>query len=261
MPIALAIFLLLSTFAVQSSYAQDSDNQLILVHHEKVKPKDYKAYMEVSKKFVQDFKSHAVSDVSWWAGYQNDYNFVWVVPIDNMAQLDKSMWTEAKRKMGEDKFKALMAESSPYIVETKEEIYELQSDLGYTHQSRKGLKDKHYRKWTTMKFGAETTHSTISALAKEWKELYAKHNVEFEYRVYLPVIGPNGNTVVLMDMAKNAADLAAMEAKANETLGEEGDKLWAKTVALIDEIEVKTGSMLPELFYFPKPVEGTAGKE
>ncbi|MFK7775414.1 MAG: hypothetical protein AB8F94_24955 [Saprospiraceae bacterium] len=70
--------------------------------------------------------------------------------------------------------------------------------------------------------------------------------------MYFSSIGVDENTVVTLDFAKNAEDLAKREAEAGKLLGEEGQKLWNKTLALLKEVDTVTGEFRADLTYIPK---------
>ncbi len=244
------IVAILSLFTF-SLFGQNEKDQMMLVSFTKVTPANADAYVKATEDFISMLKTAGVNDVLWYGNFMDDYTFAYAVPIDNMAQLDKPFWAEAVKKVGLEKFKAAISEMESLMVESKNEIYIYNDGISYVHPSI-AKEQNTYRVWTIFQFKPGSSEK-VAELAKEWKELYVSKGIVANYQMYLGILGSNNETLVSLDYAKDAEELARRNAKAQEAFGEEGQKLWEKTVKLIVSHEVITGAYLPNLSYFPAP--------
>lgn len=246
----ISIICLLLLITQSPSFAQSNDNQLFLVQFTKVKPSEGVNYEKEIKNFVQMISNAQVQSTVWYGSVSDDFTYMYAVPAKNFAVLDQPYWAEAVKKIGEEKFMSTVSSLNKYVENQRTEMYMLSSSLSYQHADLKGVNNT-YREWTTYKFKPGSAVK-VAALAKEWKDLYAKHNAKLDYQMYFSSIGVDENTVVTLDFAKNAEDLAKRETEVNKLLGEEGQKLWIKTLALLNEVDTITGEARPDLTYIPK---------
>ena len=89
-------------------------------------------------------------------------------------------------------------------------------------------------------------------LAMEYKVLYESKNIEEGYRVYMGGIGTDMPLIIFVQPAKGRADWAMLSDRQNQQLGDEGNKLWDKFMAITQKFEHKDGMMRPDLSYTQK---------
>ena len=81
-----AIFTLF-TFSI---FAQQDHNQLLLINSVKVAPSNVDAYENSFLKFVNILEEAKVDDVAWYSNVFDNYTYINAVPIDNLAEFNKS---------------------------------------------------------------------------------------------------------------------------------------------------------------------------
>ena len=138
---------LISTFLPNQTTAQLNENQMMTIQYCEVAPSMSDSYRASVKKFVAGLKEADVSSVEWYAHWQDDYTYMYSVPIDNMAEFDGLYWEEAIEKMGAEKFSDLQMAMETNIVKQNLVVYQQIDELSYMHPS---LADHPttFRQWT-----------------------------------------------------------------------------------------------------------------
>ena len=243
----LASFLLFN-FSAASLIAQTDNSQLYAIRTTKVKPYNQTAYENAIKKANAAFKEAKVN-LEYYVNSTHTYEYFTAVPIENLAELDKSYWAEAISKLGLEKLMELAKPVEEFTSETNVDIYAHLKDFDYKHPSLKDTK-MNFRKWYIYEFKPSAT-LLIKPLMKEWIDVYKKYDVIRDQSYYISRIGPNDGTVVLTMDAKDEETHAQQDKAFFEKVGEEGRALWEKTEALLVSHETRTGSFRPDLSMFP----------
>lgn len=259
--ILLISFLLAFNFSIQSLVAQTNDNQLYTIRTIKVEPAKRAAFEKALTTANAAFKAAKVSNLEYYINSTFDYDYYAAVPIENMAEMDKSYWAEAISKMGREKFVQAVAPVEEHFSESHMDIYVHRKDWNYQHPSLKDTPTG-YRKWHLYQFKSGASPQ-VEALMKEWIALLKQKDIVRSQSFFQGVIGPKEGTIVSLIDAKDAASFAQQEAKFWGKVGAEGRALWEKTEALLVKIETREGRFRPDLSMYPSTVtkEETAKKE
>ncbi|MCM8570696.1 hypothetical protein NE848_14975 [Gramella jeungdoensis] len=245
-----ALFCLLMTAGI---WAQDAKNQAFWIHEDRVKPSMMAEYEKVSKGFVDACKKHALKDVQWATASMDDGTYLYISPIQNMADLDKNSFAPLREAMGDDEFSKIFQNFDKCYDSHGDYIAILNSELSYMPDGlTTETPGRDYRVWHRL----DVTPSNIQNLRgkmKELKTLFANKGSKMHYRIYHTGFGNVGNYYVAVISAKDAQDYDRMSEENDKLLGEEGQKLFQEMFKYVDNYSVKRGGMRPDLAYKGAP--------
>ncbi|TBW28915.1 hypothetical protein [Gramella sp. KN1008] len=236
-----------------SIWAQEAKNQAFWIHEDRVKPSMLAEYEQVAKGFADTCKKHALKDVQWATASMDDGTYLYISPIQNMADLDKNSFAPLREAMGDEEFSKIFQNFDKCYDSHGDYITVLNSELSYMPDGlTTETPGKDYRVWHRM----DVTPSNIQNLRgkmKELKELFASKGSPMHYRVYHSGFGAMGNYYVAVVSAKDAQDYDRMAAENDELLGKEGQQLFEEMFKYVDAYSVKRGGMRPDLAYKGTP--------
>lgn len=228
-----------------NSFAQEKD-QMISVHFQKVKPSKVMEYEKASKAFSAKLQENKVESVSYQAAMQEDFTYLYVVPIENMAHFDKPFWAEAIEKMGAENFSKAINGCEDCIESQDDHVYTRNADLSYATAG--SGEDNTYARWSGYYFKPEKGEKAMK-IAKKWKDWHSKHNSGASYSLYTGGLGAEAPMIVIFESAKDAAALNVLDQKIEAMMDEEGKLLREKTLSVVRKIEIKEGYLRPDLSY------------
>ena len=245
-----ALILLFCTgFALGQEAAK---KQLFVIHEDIVKPSKVAQYEKAAKKLVSKLNEFGISGVNYAAAATNDFHYLYVTPVENMAELDKNTFAELESKVGKEGMKEIWKGFDGCYDVHKNYMITLSHELSYNPENNQMTdEDQPYRRWQYFHIKPEKEEAAME-IAKKWKALYEKKNIQVGYRVYIGGLGAEMPLLGTVQWAKDAADFNAKNAEAIEILGEEGTQLWEKTLAITRKYETKEGKMRYDLAYTPK---------
>jgi hypothetical protein len=220
----------------------------MMVSIDKVMPAHVADYEKAVKNFNTKHKDAKVKSVNWWGNEQENYTYVYGVPIENMASLDKPYWGESAQKLSAPVLKSLFNEMDKHIVNHELLIYNHIADLSYTHESMANT-ENNYREWTSYHFKIGTGEE-VRKIAEAYKKLYASNNLTADFRIYKCVFG-DGDHWVVQHNAKDAKHLVDIRTKANKLFAEKGQDLRKQLEAILVSTDTKEGRFRPDLSYMP----------
>ena len=244
---------LLVNLCALNVYAQEeeSQSQLFRIHEDVVKPSMVAKYEEARKGVLAKLKENNMTSISYLVAVTDDFHYLTISEIENMAALDTNPWQELREKMGDEEMKAMWDGFDGTEDMHHTYLARLRPDLSYTPENAggnsEGMNFRHWD-WYYIELGKRAEAREI---AKEWHDLYTKKNIPSGYRIYTGGLGTEIPLYVVVQSAKNAADFEAKNAKVNELLGEDAQDLMQRTMAITRKFETKTGWMRPELSYMP----------
>ena len=242
-------FLLMLNCLTQSLIAQTNDNQLYAIRTIKVEPAKRVAYEKALIAANAAFKAAKVSNLEYYVNVTNNYEYFAVVPIANMAEMDKSYWGEAISKMGLEKFMQAVSPVEDNMSSSQLDVFLHCKDWDYEHPSLKDTQ-KGFRKWDVYQFKPGTSVQ-VEALMKEWLALLKKKDIVRSQVFYKGVIGTNEGLIVSVIDAKDQVAYVQELSKFWNKVGAEGITLWEKTESLMVSLEERTGRFRPDLSMIP----------
>jgi len=245
---ALIATLLVFMLVPLTTLAQEGKTQKFVVHEDVVKPHKMMAYEKASKAFVATLKEHAGPEAHFMAMSSDDMRYIFISPIDNMAALDKNPFAKLEESLGKEATKEVFESWNGMFETHYDYILNLNPALSYNSGEimEQGV---NFRKIDYYYIFPDKMEEAF-AIAKEWKELHANNNIASGYRVYSGGMGTEPMLMVV-SWAKDAVQMEQNSMKVRETLGEAGQELYARTLALTKRMESITGWMRPDLSYMP----------
>lgn len=242
-------------------YAQEeeSQSQLFRIHEDVVKPSMVNKFEEARKGLLAKLMENNITSMSYRVAVTDDFHYMMVSEIENMAALDKNPWQELREKMGDEESRAMAKWNDGTYDMHHTYLARLQHNLSYTPENAgENSEEMNFRHWSFYYINPDKAEEARE-IAKEWHDLYTKKNIPsgYGYRIYTGGIGTEVPLYVVVQSAKNAADFEARNAKVNELLGEDAQELMQRTMAITRKFDTKTGLMRPDLSYMPETEEMT----
>ncbi|GBD91161.1 hypothetical protein BMS3Abin04_01887 [bacterium BMS3Abin04] len=249
----LITFLMSVFFTINSLFAQDNQNNtsLFLIHQDQVHPYMSEKYESALKNFRDLLAKNNVDEMSFTVAQQEYFTYSAVIPVNDYNGLAKhfGMSGEMISKIGKENFSNAMKMFDGCYDNHKNFILRLRNDLSYIPKygldPKEGLNFRHLD-YLHIIPGKE---DKMLEVLKEWKDLYAKHNIKNGYRVYLGDLGTDTPMVLFVGHFKDRASWVLESGKIAEILGDEQKTLLKKTFSIMQKFEHKNGTMRPDLAY------------
>ena len=243
--LTMLLLLLLTTV----SSAQEG-KQAYSVHVDHVRPSMMVQYENISKELIAESKKHG-ANFGWIAMVTDNFDYYYVSPIENMAELDKNPFAPLSEKMGKGELGKLFDRMDKCYDDHVNYTLVLDKDLSYMPDGMTQTPEgQPYRK-NTLYYIAPENYGAAEALAKDFKSLYAKKGSKVQYRVYRSGFGADGTYFMVAVAAKNAAEYETMSYENQKMLGKEGEALVGRLFNLISKTESISGSIRSDLSYHP----------
>jgi hypothetical protein len=232
------------------SIAQDmSKNQSFWVHEDVVKPGMVAEYEATCKELIGHLKEHKIQEANFIVTNTADSRYLYVGPIDNMADLDNSIFTTLAEKMGKANMDALFNRMDKCYDVEQDYVITLDNDLSYQpggiNQTPEG---ENYRKFHYL-YVTPANRAVVKEKMKAVKDMFASKGSKIYYRVYKSGFGTRGEFYMVAVAAKDEVDYA-QKAKANEVLlGEDGKMIMWDMFSNLLSYEEYVGEMRPDMAY------------
>lgn len=93
------LFLVLMAMSVTGAiYAQEKKSQAFWVHEDVVKPSMVAEYEAVCKELTDNMKKYKIQEMNGIVSNTSDNRYLWVSPIENMAQIDIPIFATLSQK-------------------------------------------------------------------------------------------------------------------------------------------------------------------
>jgi len=245
---AILVMLFLGT-----SFAQNSDNyQAYHVHEDQVKPSKVMQYEITAKALVNKMKEHNIQSTRWLATSTDNFRYLYVTPIKNMADLDKRPFTPLREKMGDEAFGELMSGfgacydiHGDYVIYMDKELTYMPDGISQTPEG------ENFRKFFYIYMSPKNSSKMRDAM-KAVKDMFANKNSTNYYRVYRSGFGTMGSYYMVAISAKDPIEMEQKSAANDKLLGEDAASVFGKVLGLSLSFEEYTAKIRPELGYSPK---------
>lgn len=241
--------IILAALTINISIAQDG-KQMYTVHVDHVKPSMMSQYEGVCKELLAKCKEHGFEQ-PWLTLVTDEFDYFYVTPIENMAELDENPFANLAKKMGEKELGMLFNNMDKYYDDHVDFTIILDKELSYMPggitQTPQG---QPFRKNTFYYFNPENAKAA-EQLAKDFKALYTKIGSKINYRVYRSGYGADGTYFMVAVAAASPAEYEASTATNNQLMGSEGQQLFGRLMDLISERKIVSGYVRPDLSYAP----------
>ena len=239
----IVILILLTSFTIQ---AQD---QKYWIYADQVKPSMETEYVQTNKDLIAACKKHNLQTFSWMTNRADDGVYNYIVPIENMGDLDKKYFEPLAEKIGKENMQVMWDKFDKCVDRNKSYILTLKKELSYMPNGVTLQTDTdRYRKLHYF-FVAPSNMKTVTEKIKAITALYNQKNSKVNYRVYRSGFGTNEDYFLVSISAKNEEEYAKKMEENRILLGDEGKTLLDDLYKNISRYDVKTAMMQPDLGY------------
>ena len=244
--------LILMIFSPLLGIAQEEKNyQAYWVHEDRVKPGMRDTYEQVTKDLVAACKEHNVQETQWITLRTNDNTYLYVSPINSMADLDQNGFATLSEKMGEDNFGALFARYNETYSKHGDYVIYLSKELSYQPGGiSQSVEGENYR---VMYYNYVTPENdkAFAETMKKIKASFEKHNSKMHYRVYKSGFGAMGPFYMVAVASAGEAEGAQRGDENWEVMKDDFGPLLNELNKHTSKMEEKRGWMRPDLAYSP----------
>jgi uncharacterized protein with GYD domain len=245
------LIIVLALLAVPCISQDDSKSQAFWIHEDVVKPSMVSEYEAVCKELTDNMKKHNIQEMNSIVTNITDNRYLWVGPIENMAQLDKPLFATLAEKMGADKMGALFNRMDKCYDIEQNYVLHLDNELSYMPggitQTPEG---QDYRKFHYYHY-TPGNRATVKEKVEAIKDLFESKGSKLNYRVYRSGFGTRGEFYMVAIAAKDASDYANKIAANNELMGEEWLNTYTDFTSSLEKYEAFEGRMRPDMAYSP----------
>ncbi|TYA71999.1 hypothetical protein [Seonamhaeicola marinus] len=242
------ILITYALFLTSLSYGQ----QTYFINQDNVKPSKATEYEKVVKEFQAASVENNVQ-TSWMSAMRNDFTYYYIVPIENMAEMDKRPFSDMKEAMGdkwEDMFNRMDKSCSSYGSYFMHSV----DELSYKAPEGTDMSDLNYRKWFLMYYTPKNADKVKEGM-KAVRDMFESKGSKEYYNVYQSGIGNMESHYLVSVPAIDELDSAKRAKENQEVLGPDRYETFNKVLNYISRMEEYSGMMRPDLSYAPKKVE------
>jgi len=230
-------------------FTQDT-RQSYTVHLDHVKPSMIAEYERISKELIAQSKKHN-SNFGWLTLVTDEFDYFYVSPIKNMAQLDGNPFAGLAEKMGAAEMGKIFSEMDKCYDDHINYVITLDKELSYMPNGITQTPEGQPFRKNTLYYVAPQNYAAAEQLAKDFKALYTKKGSKVNYRIYRSGYGSDGTYFMVAIAAKDAMEYERMDAENAQLLGAEGQQLAGRLLSLISKTKTITGAIRADLSYMP----------
>ncbi|MBD0822591.1 hypothetical protein [Aestuariibaculum marinum] len=224
--------------------------QMYRIHQDNVKPSKVMDYEKAAKAFNEACAKYNVQ-TSWATATTNDFKYIYISEIENMAALDERPFATMAEAMGDDfgklfeDFDKCYDSHSSYIIHLSKDLSYMPEGLSITQEGQD------YRKWFYIYFTPQNARKVQEGM-EAVKNLYASKNAKEYYRVYRNGFGTAEDCYIVAVSSKDEIDGATKSKENEKLLGPDSWDTFKKVMDYTERFEEVNGRMRPDLSYAPK---------
>ncbi len=234
-----------------SALAQEKTTQSFWVHEDQVKPAMLMEYEQAAKQLVDNCKKYDIKTLGWITSQTDDFRYLYVSPINSMADISYEGFKPLREKMGADAFDKMFADMDKCYTSHGDYVLVLDRDLSYMPggitQTPEG---QNYRRF----FFLYTTPGDVGHLTeaiKNVKKMYEEKGSKSHYRIYRSGFGNMGNYFMVAVASKDAISYETQGEANDKLLGPEAKEVFGSVMKYVTKMEEVSGKMRPDLAYTP----------
>jgi len=243
----LAITLLL---LMNLSHAQDSQPTMFSVHTDNVKFEKMMQYEETAKEMKDNCVKYNVQGASWTAISVEDGRYVYVTPINNMADLDKNPMGDLFEKMDKDAASAMFKKMNECYDSHSDNIVHYMPELSYNPESAGSGEGKNYREYHFLYYTPKNAKAIDEALQKV-KTMFESKGITNAYQVYHSGFGSEESYYMISISAKDGMEIEKNSETNDKAFGEEGQATFFNVISLTNRYNRVSARVRPDLSYQP----------
>jgi hypothetical protein len=239
-------------FALENVYAQDDvPKTKFIVWEVQVNPSQLDGILEAFE-FQNEFLKEQNYPYAGHVNYSNDGLLWYSTPFMNYSEIDEMNAVDEKlSEKHPEKQKEIWEKFSGNYKSVGSFILELQPDISVMPSSAAPTEGKAFRFFDKLHIKSGKMME-FKDIAKRYKALYEKFEIQGSYYMYYPQFGPDMSVVYLIDdMGESAAQHYSMNDDKWKQFGEEGMKLWEDFKPMVEKIETHIGTVNYDASFFP----------
>lgn len=242
----------LIAFVLLLTNLSNAQSQKYSIYQDQVKPAMQTEYEKTTKEFIEECKKHNLQGADWATARMSDGKYLYISPIEKMADLDRNWFAPLAEKMGKenlqkywDRFDKCYDKNGSYTVS-------LEKDLSYMPNGlTTNTVGQDFRKYHFFYVSPSNAKNMVTKF-KAIKTLFEKKNSKEHYRIYHSSYGVIGEYYLAVLSAKDEQSYANTTDENNALLGEDWQNAFDELMLLTDKYETISGMMRPDLSYAAK---------
>ncbi len=234
------------------SFGQSALKKMYSIHQDIVKPSMVGDYEKILKELIGYLNQYNISNVNFFVSQTSDFRYNYIMPIDNMADLDKNIFEQLSEKLGKENLENLWNRMNKCYSAHGTYIITLEEDMCYMPEgitiAQDGLPYRVYYYYHATPENLEMLREKGLAV----KNYYASKNSKVHYRVYKSGFGLIDSYYMVVVSAKDAESFAQMQKENMVLIGDDGRKILNDVLTYTSKYETLTGVMRDDLAYHPK---------
>ena len=226
-----------------------SSQQMFAIHEDRVYPGAIAQYEKTSKDLIANMKKHSVTGADFLTLMLDDFRYIYISPVENMAALDKNPFAALDEKMGKEAAQKMWAGFEKCYDEHGDYMITLDAELSYQPSGINNNPEGEYYRTLDYWYVTEANESALREVAKSIKKLYADAGSDFYYRVYRSGFGTMGPFYMVASAAKSPQALQDKQDRVAKATGEKRQMLLSKALGLTRKYETMNGWIRPDLSY------------
>lgn len=234
-----------------SAFAQEKTIQAYWVHEDRVKPSMLMEYEKVTKELVENCKKHEIKTLGWIASQTDDFRYMFVSPINSMADISYEGFGPLREKMGAEAFDKMFADMDKCYTAHGDYTLVLDKELSYMPNGITLTPEgQDYRRFYFLHTTPENVAPMTEAM-KAVKKMYEEKESKQHYRMYRSGFGNMGSYFMVAVAAEDGIDYETMGAENDELLGESAKVVFGNVMKYVTKMEEVSARMRPDLAYAP----------
>ncbi len=244
--IVLTAFLLLTTMLV------NAQNQRYTIYQDQVKPAMQAEYEKTTKEFIEECKTNNLKGADWVTARMSDGRYLYISPIEKMADLDRDWFAPLAEKMGKDNLQKYFDRFDKCYDKNGSYTVTLEKDLSYMPNGvTTNTPGQDFRKYHLF-YVTPSNSKSMAAQLKAIKQLFESKNAKEYYRIYHSGYGVIGEYYMAVLSAKDETAYAKTSDENEAALGVEWKNAFDKLLMFTEKYETISGMMRPDLSYAAK---------
>lgn len=224
------------------------------VFSEHVQPAMVDQFEAVSAENMEVIRANAPEDMVYYTLSGPQTGYMYAVPMDSYEQFMEigEKWEAMVEKVGREKWAEMDAKGSEGVTSREMNLYIERADLSYVPESPRLTMEEAPMRHYDYIYVVPGKEAEMTAVLKEWVELYKSHDADSGWMVYQAFSGEDLPMMVISTVAKSRADYEEDGNRLDELMGDADDALWAKTRVLMRKFDHTDAWMRPELSLVPE---------
>lgn len=242
---------LIALFAVFTLTAQNEQPTMFNVHTDNVKFEKMMQYEEAAKELKSSFEKHDIKGANWRAFSIEDGRYIYVTPINNMAELDNNMMGDLYAKMGDEAANALFTKMDECYDSHSNYIVHYLPEMSYHPESEGSLEGKNHREYHFLYYSPKNGKAMKKGMT-DIQSMFKERNIKNGYSVYHSGFGCDENFYMVAISAKDGLEIAQNGQLNDEAFTDEDQEKFFSVIQMAMKYDKIEGRMRPDLSYSPK---------